>query len=89
MLHGVTNAIEKVFSSVCRMPYPAWCSEHFYEIMKDCSEEEAEAKPSFEMLQWRLEDTFYINDVDAVLYVACVLLIHASYIVSCTGMTVQ
>ena len=61
---GVTNAIEKVFSSGYHMPCPAGCSEGFYDIMKECWKEEAESRPNLEILQWRLEDISYINNDD-------------------------
>ena len=66
---GVTNAMEKVFSSGYRMPCPVGCPGQFYEIMKECWMEEAESRPSFEMLQWRLEDISYTtagNDHDSI-----------------------
>lgn len=41
-----------------RMPSPPNCPRVLYDIMKDCWKEHEQDRPTFETLQWRLEDFF-------------------------------
>ena len=41
-----------------RMPCPMGCPEQLYEIMRDCWRDDAASRPTFEVLQWRLEEFF-------------------------------
>ncbi|XP_065175011.1 tyrosine-protein kinase SRK2-like [Sycon ciliatum] len=45
-----------------RMPIPANCPEKMYDIMMDCWKSNDYERPTFETLQWRLEDFFTDND---------------------------
>ena len=58
---GMTNA--EVLSQVergYRMPSPPGTPEALYAVMLDCWKANAEERPTFETLQWRLED-FFVN----------------------------
>ena len=58
---GMTNA--EVLQQVergYRMPSPPGTPEPLYQIMLDCWKANAEERPTFETLQWRLED-FFVN----------------------------
>lgn len=60
---GMTNA--EVLQQVergYRMPAPPGCPELLYQIMCDCWRLKAEERPTFESLQWRLEDFFVNSD---------------------------
>mmetsp|Transcript_98001 Transcript_98001/g.136130 ORF Transcript_98001/g.136130 Transcript_98001/m.136130 type:complete len:514 (+) Transcript_98001:198-1739(+) len=69
---GMNNAevlqqVEKGY----RMPCPHGCPELLYTIMLDCWKSSPEERPTFETLQWRLEDFFVsseqnYNEADAV-----------------------
>lgn len=69
---GMNNAevlqqVEKGY----RMPNPHGCPELLYAIMNDCWKARPEERPTFETLQWRLEDFFVsseqnYNEADAV-----------------------
>jgi len=55
-----------------RMPPPQGCPELLYQIMLDCWKQNSEDRPTFETLQWRLEDFFVsseanYNEADSVL----------------------
>lgn len=55
-----------------RMPPPQGCPELLYQIMLDCWKANADDRPTFETLQWRLEDFFVsseanYNEADSVL----------------------
>lgn len=43
-----------------RMPPPPGCPQSLYEIMLDCWQKNETKRPSFETLQWRLEEFFTI-----------------------------
>ena len=69
---GMANAevlqqVEKGY----RMPPPPGCPDALYKIMLDCWHSVAENRPTFESLQWRLEDFFSTdceyNEATAVL----------------------
>jgi len=60
---GMTNA--EVLQSVdegYRMPSPSGTPELLYQIMLDCWKQSPEDRPTFESLQWRLEDFFVSSD---------------------------
>jgi hypothetical protein len=59
---GMTNA--EVLSQVehgYRMPMPPNCTPALYEIMLECWHKDPMRRPTFETLQWKLED-FYTLD---------------------------
>ena len=61
---GMTNA--EVLQQVdrgYRMPSPPGNPELLYQIMLDCWKAEPADRPTFETLQWRLED-FFVSGVD-------------------------
>ncbi len=41
-----------------RMPSPPKCPKIMYDIMMDCWKEKEQDRPTFETLQWKLEDFF-------------------------------
>jgi len=58
---GKNNALVlKDLKSGSRMWRPMGCPEKLYNIMKDCWKKDAESRPTFETLQWQLED-FFVN----------------------------
>lgn len=60
---GMTNA--EVLQQVergYRMPKPVDCNDLLYAIMLDCWKSEPAERPTFETLQWRLEDFFVNSD---------------------------
>ena len=59
---GMTNAQTlEALQQGYRMPAPQNCPEKLYNIMLDCWREEPETRPTFETLQWQLEE-FYSSD---------------------------
>ncbi|XP_019890142.1 uncharacterized protein LOC101891623 isoform X2 [Musca domestica] len=59
---GMTNA--EVLTQVehgYRMPQPPNCDQRLYEIMLECWHKDPMRRPTFETLQWKLED-FYTSD---------------------------
>ncbi|XP_057678516.1 tyrosine-protein kinase SRK2 [Corythoichthys intestinalis] len=44
-----------------RMPCPQQCPKVLYEIMLDCWKENEQDRPTFETLQWKLEEYFELN----------------------------
>ena len=45
-----------------RMPCPKGCPEQLYKVMRDCWRDEADTRPTFESLHWRMEDFFVENE---------------------------
>jgi len=52
--HEVTNAIQSGY----RMKKPQMCPDELYIIMRDCWKAQPQDRPTFESLQWRLEEFF-------------------------------
>ena len=46
-----------------RMPHPQGCPDKLHKIMMDCWQEDPASRPSFQSLQWELEE-FYTTDDD-------------------------
>lgn len=62
---GMTNA--EVLSQVehgYRMPCPPNCNAALYEIMLECWHKDPMRRPTFETLQWKLEDFFTMDQSD-------------------------
>lgn len=62
---GMTNA--EVLSQVehgYRMPCPPNCTQPLYEIMIECWHKDPMRRPTFETLQWKLEDFFTLDPSD-------------------------
>ena len=59
---GLNNAqaLEAIVNGF-HMPCPANCPELLYEIMKDCWRDDPASRPTFETLQWRMEDFFFTD----------------------------
>ena len=59
---GMNNAqVLEALQTGYRMPCPMGCPEQLYEIMRECWKDDSISRPTFETLQWRLED-FFFND---------------------------
>jgi fyn-related kinase len=64
-ISGMTNA--EVLSQVehgYRMPMPPNCNPALYEIMLECWHKDPMRRPTFETLQWKLEDFFTMDQSD-------------------------
>ena len=56
---GMSNAqVLEAIQQDYRMPCPMGCPDQLYEIMRECWREDPESRPTFETLQWRLEEFF-------------------------------
>ena len=56
---GMNNAqVLEALQVGYRMPRPMGCPEQLYEIMKECWKDDAACRPTFETLQWKLEEFF-------------------------------
>ena len=56
---GLTNVqVIELLRQGYRMPRPMICPEKLYEIILNCWREKADNRPTFETLQWQLEDFF-------------------------------
>ena len=56
---GINNAqVLDVLQNGHRMPCPMGCPELMYEIMRECWKDDAASRPTFEALQWKLEEFF-------------------------------
>ena len=56
---GMNNTqVVEALQTGYRMPCPMGCPEQLYEIMRECWRDDAASRPTFEMLQWRLEEFF-------------------------------
>ena len=61
---GMTNAqVLEALQQGYRMPRPMGCPDKLYDVMLDCWKEEAANRPTFETLQWQLEE-FFTTDGD-------------------------
>jgi len=61
-MSGMTNA--EVLHQVehgYRMPCPQGCPHSLYEIMLECWHKEEMERPTFETLQWKLEEFFTLS----------------------------
>ena len=62
---GMTNAeVLQQLERGYRMPPPASTPENLYQIMLDCWKRNPADRPTFEALQWRLEDFFVMDTTD-------------------------
>jgi len=60
---GMTNAqVLEALQQGYRMPRPMGCPDKLYDIMLDCWHEEPANRPTFETLQWQLEEFFILDD---------------------------
>ena len=60
---GMNNAqVLEALQAGYRMPCPMGCPEPLYEIMRECWRDDAASRPTFETLQWRLEEFFTADD---------------------------
>ena len=60
---GMTNAqVLEALQQGYRMPRPMGCPDKLYDIMLDCWREEPANRPTFETLQWQLEEFFTSDD---------------------------
>ncbi len=60
---GMTNAqVLEQLQQGYRMPRPMGCPDKLYDIMLDCWREEPANRPTFETLQWQLEEFFTAED---------------------------
>ena len=61
---GMNNAqVLEALQTGYRMPCPMGCPEKLYEIMRECWRDDAASRPTFETLQWRL-DEFFTTEVE-------------------------
>ncbi|MGH0169760.1 UNVERIFIED_CONTAM: hypothetical protein FKN15_057519 [Acipenser sinensis] len=59
---GLTNyQVIQELAKGYRMPSPAGCPPQLYEIMTECWKDDANERPTFETLQWKLEDYFNLD----------------------------
>jgi len=54
------QVLEALQTGYC-MPCPMGCPEQLYEIMRDCWKKDAASRPTFETLQWKMEDFFFTD----------------------------
>ena len=60
---GMNNAqVLEAVANGYRMPCPMGCPVQLYEIMRECWRDDAASRPTFETLQWRLEEFFTTDD---------------------------
>ena len=60
---GKTNAeVLELLQTGYRMPRPPGCPEKLYSIILACWKDKPEDRPTFESLQWQLEDFFVTDD---------------------------
>ena len=58
------NEVIKKLETGYRMSCPTNCPEKFYKIMLECWNNIAETRPTFETLQWKLEDYYFSDYVE-------------------------
>ena len=60
---GMTNAqVLEALQQGYRMPRPMGCPDKLYDVMLDCWKEEPASRPTFETLQWQLEEFFTTDE---------------------------
>ena len=61
---GMKNqqVLEALVHSRYRMPCPIGCPDRLYDIMLNCWSEEPDSRPTFETLQWQLEEFYTVDD---------------------------
>jgi len=59
----ISDVLSKLESDY-RMPCPPNCPKKLYIIMEECWRKDADTRPTFETLQWKLEDYYYSDYVD-------------------------
>lgn len=60
----LTGEVLKKLESGYRMPCPSNCPEKLYKVMLECWRKDAQTRPTFETLQWKLEDYYYSDYVE-------------------------
>lgn len=58
------NEVIQKLETGYRMSCPTNCPEKFYKIMLECWNDVAETRPTFETLQWKLEDYYFSDYVE-------------------------
>ena len=59
---GMNNAqVLDTLQKGCCIPCPKGCPELLYKFMTECWRSDPESRPTFETLQWSMEDFFFIN----------------------------
>ena len=62
---GIENSeVLKILETGYRMSCPTNCPEKLYKIMLECWNKDAETRPTFETLQWKLEDYYFSDYVE-------------------------
>ena len=61
VLHDFVDQVVEEVERGYRMPKPNLCPDKLYDIMMTCWREEPMERPTFETLQWQLEE-FYTTD---------------------------
>ena len=60
---GMTNAqVLEALQQGYRMPRPMGCPDKLYDVTLDCWKEEPASRPTFETLQWQLEEFFTTDE---------------------------
>ena len=62
LLTGMTNAeVLHQVENGYRMPPPPGCPQALYDIMHECWKRDENERPTFETLQWKLEEFFTLS----------------------------
>ena len=57
----IDSEVLKALETGYRMPCPMGCLELLYKLMTECWRSDPESRPTFETLQWRMEDFFFTD----------------------------